>query len=266
MNPSSSYDEIGTVEWFDDVRGCGFLRDMHGLLLYVHYKDIAGEGHRSLRNGQRVIFRRGEVRQGPRAQNVEPFVLDACSFAVENFGWLLRSLIAWLHRRGSVRYTWVYYNDRLKVNLARYHLLRTPLFEIFIHQFFFSDEAIYHDHPWAFCSIVLAGAYVEETSEGELTLRRAPSIESRSPSFRHRVIVPVCRSGRVWSFVIAGRRFRPWRFFDRLTMEPLTTSEYARKRGFELRVDSDFHVRGVFFPTLVEGTRPPTIVGAEHAE
>jgi CspA family cold shock protein len=56
--------KIGTVKWFSAEKGYGFiLPDDGGKDVFVHYSGIAGEGYRSLTEGQRVEY---EVVQGPK--------------------------------------------------------------------------------------------------------------------------------------------------------------------------------------------------------
>jgi hypothetical protein len=160
---------------------------------------------------------------------------------------------------------WVYHNGRLKINMARYLILRTRFFEIFLHQFFASDERVYHDHPWWFCSFVITGTYVEETLSGGISERRRGAVRFYSSSHRHRVIVPTAQSGFVWSLVIAGRRRGRWNFFDRTTGEAMTPHGYGERRGITLRVDADFGVKGVFFPRLCHGTKSPEIYEIDNA-
>jgi CspA family cold shock protein len=52
----------GTVKWFNDGKGYGFIETSEGDV-FVHYSAIDGEGHRSLREGQEVEL---EVAQGPK--------------------------------------------------------------------------------------------------------------------------------------------------------------------------------------------------------
>jgi CspA family cold shock protein len=54
----------GTVKWFNDAKGYGFITpEGGGKDLFAHYKEIQGSGFRSLQEGQRVEF---EVREGPK--------------------------------------------------------------------------------------------------------------------------------------------------------------------------------------------------------
>ena len=54
----------GTVKFFNGERGYGFIKpDTEGEDLFVHHRQIAGEGHRTLVEGQRVEF---EITQGPK--------------------------------------------------------------------------------------------------------------------------------------------------------------------------------------------------------
>ena len=48
--------ETGTVKWFNDAKGYGFIQRASGADVFVHYQAIRGEGHRSLAEGQQVEF------------------------------------------------------------------------------------------------------------------------------------------------------------------------------------------------------------------
>lgn len=48
--------ETGTVKWFNDAKGYGFIQRGNGADVFVHYRAIRGEGHRSLAEGQQVEF------------------------------------------------------------------------------------------------------------------------------------------------------------------------------------------------------------------
>lgn len=53
----------GTVKWFNDKKGYGFISQEDGNDIFVHYSAIQGDGFRSLKEGDRVRF---EVVQGPK--------------------------------------------------------------------------------------------------------------------------------------------------------------------------------------------------------
>lgn len=54
----------GTVKWFNDAKGYGFITpDGGGQDLFAHFKEIQGSGFRSLQEGQKVEF---EIREGPK--------------------------------------------------------------------------------------------------------------------------------------------------------------------------------------------------------
>jgi len=64
--------QVGTVKWFDNGKGYGFIERENGKDLFVHFRAIVGEGHRSLMDGQRVEFTETQGAKGPQAENVVP--------------------------------------------------------------------------------------------------------------------------------------------------------------------------------------------------
>ncbi len=61
----------GTVKWFNDSKGFGFLtRDDGEKDVFVHHSAIQGQGYRSLSEGQRVEFDVVQGQKGPAAENV----------------------------------------------------------------------------------------------------------------------------------------------------------------------------------------------------
>ena len=60
----------GTVKWFSDQKGYGFIEQDNGEDIFVHHSEIQDSGFRTLSEGQRVEFEVGEGRKGPAAQNV----------------------------------------------------------------------------------------------------------------------------------------------------------------------------------------------------
>ncbi len=61
----------GTVKWFNNKRGWGFIVKEDGEDIFVHYSALKGEGFRSITEGQRVQFDIEESANGPAAANVE---------------------------------------------------------------------------------------------------------------------------------------------------------------------------------------------------
>jgi len=64
--------ETGTVKWFDAGKGYGFILRDSGAEIFVHYRSLLGEGHRSLFEGQRVAFVIAQGRKGLQAEEVMP--------------------------------------------------------------------------------------------------------------------------------------------------------------------------------------------------
>jgi cold shock protein len=63
----------GTVKWFNDSKGYGFITPDEGSKdLFVHFSNIAGDGFKSLPEGARVEFESREGQRGPEATNVIP--------------------------------------------------------------------------------------------------------------------------------------------------------------------------------------------------
>jgi CspA family cold shock protein len=60
----------GTVKWFSDQKGYGFIEQDNGEDIFVHHSEIIGSGFKSLSEGDRVTFEIGEGKKGPAAKNV----------------------------------------------------------------------------------------------------------------------------------------------------------------------------------------------------
>ncbi len=64
--------ETGTVKWFNDAKGFGFISRESGEDVFVHFSAIASKGFRSLQEGQRVQFNVVQGPKGLQAENVQP--------------------------------------------------------------------------------------------------------------------------------------------------------------------------------------------------
>jgi CspA family cold shock protein len=60
----------GTVKWFNDSKGFGFIEQNNGPDVFVHFSAIQGDGFKSLAEGDRVSFDVTEGQKGPQASNV----------------------------------------------------------------------------------------------------------------------------------------------------------------------------------------------------
>jgi len=60
----------GTVKWFNDSKGFGFIQQEGGKDLFVHHSAIQAEGFKSLAEGDRVSFDVVQGNKGPAAENV----------------------------------------------------------------------------------------------------------------------------------------------------------------------------------------------------
>ena len=61
----------GTVKWFNDSKGYGFIQSEDGRDVFVHFSGIVGSGFRTLREGQQVEFDVTKGPKGDQASNVK---------------------------------------------------------------------------------------------------------------------------------------------------------------------------------------------------
>jgi CspA family cold shock protein len=62
----------GTVKWFNDEKGYGFIEQEGGKDVFVHHSAISGDGFKSLQEGQKVTMTVTPGQKGPQAENVIP--------------------------------------------------------------------------------------------------------------------------------------------------------------------------------------------------
>ncbi|MBT8100993.1 MAG: cold-shock protein [Gammaproteobacteria bacterium] len=60
----------GTVKWFNDSKGFGFIEQESGPDVFVHYSAIQGDGFKTLAEGQKVEFTITQGQKGPQAENI----------------------------------------------------------------------------------------------------------------------------------------------------------------------------------------------------
>ena len=64
--------ELGTVKWFNDAKGFGFISRDSGTDVFVHFRAITGTGFKTLKEGQRVSFLVVPGNKGEQADEVMP--------------------------------------------------------------------------------------------------------------------------------------------------------------------------------------------------
>lgn len=62
--------EKGTVKWFNGAKGFGFISRQGGEDVFVHFREIVGEGYKTLNEGDTVEFEVTQGPKGPAAKNV----------------------------------------------------------------------------------------------------------------------------------------------------------------------------------------------------
>jgi len=60
----------GTVKWFNESKGYGFIEQESGKDVFAHFSEIIGDGYKSLTEGQRVEFLVTQGQKGPQAEQI----------------------------------------------------------------------------------------------------------------------------------------------------------------------------------------------------
>jgi len=60
----------GTVKWFNETKGFGFISQESGPDVFAHYSEIAGDGFKTLAEGDKVTFEITDGPKGPKATNI----------------------------------------------------------------------------------------------------------------------------------------------------------------------------------------------------
>ena len=66
----------GTVKWFNESKGFGFIEQESGADVFAHFSAIESTGFKTLAEGQRVEFLVTQGQKGPQAENVQPANAD----------------------------------------------------------------------------------------------------------------------------------------------------------------------------------------------
>lgn len=90
--------------------------------------------------------------------------------------------------------------------------IRKYSFNAFIHNFKASDDPVLHDHPWAWCSVVLKGGYWEHSADGSKRWRGPGSICFRSATDTH--WVEIDKTKDTWTLFLHGPRKKEWGFVE----------------------------------------------------
>ena len=64
--------QVGTVKWFNDAKGFGFITPESGEDVFVHFRSIQGNGFKSLTEGHKVSFKLVKGQKGMQADEVQP--------------------------------------------------------------------------------------------------------------------------------------------------------------------------------------------------
>ena len=62
----------GTVKWFNEAKGFGFIAQESGPDVFAHFSAIQGDGFKTLAEGQKVEFSLTQGQKGPQAENIVP--------------------------------------------------------------------------------------------------------------------------------------------------------------------------------------------------
>jgi CspA family cold shock protein len=62
----------GTVKWFNETKGFGFIQQENGPDVFAHFRQIATSGFKTLKEGQQVEFSVTQGAKGPQAENIVP--------------------------------------------------------------------------------------------------------------------------------------------------------------------------------------------------
>ncbi|MFC1236503.1 cold-shock protein [Vibrio sp. DW001] len=62
----------GTVKWFNETKGFGFIQQENGPDVFAHFSAIQSDGFRTLGEGQKVEFTVTQGQKGPQAENIKP--------------------------------------------------------------------------------------------------------------------------------------------------------------------------------------------------
>ncbi len=62
----------GTVKWFNESKGFGFIEQESGPNVFAHFSAISGSGFKTLAEGQLVEFSISQGQKGPQAENIKP--------------------------------------------------------------------------------------------------------------------------------------------------------------------------------------------------
>ncbi|MAC46395.1 cold shock domain-containing protein [Oceanospirillum beijerinckii] len=60
----------GTVKWFNEEKGFGFIQQENGPDVFAHFRQIVGEGFKTLKEGQQVEFTVTQGQKGPQAEEI----------------------------------------------------------------------------------------------------------------------------------------------------------------------------------------------------
>jgi hypothetical protein len=140
-------------------------------------------------------------------------------------------------------------NGMPELYMSRYYIVKTPIFEMMLHNFHASDLPEFHDHPSSSGGIILAEGYNEHTPNG-MTEKRTGSIGYRNATSFHWVELRPGTKSKVWTLFFFFKRTRNWGFL--VNNQWIPHRDYFKMRNTTTVESSEKQYVGWIFPRKVK--------------